>query len=100
MTNGSVAQLVERLTLDQEVPGSIPGSGKFIFFLISKEIKMLSLLPADTEKSCTWKFSEHSSSYPTWKSLLGETAKLAADLASYTEKASERENRINVSGEI
>ena len=34
---------------------------------------MLSLLPADTEKSCTWKFSEHSSSYLTKASRLGKT---------------------------
>ena len=30
-------------------------------------------LPADSEKSCTWKFSEHSSSYLTKVSRLGKT---------------------------
>ena len=33
-------------------------------------------------------------SQPTQKNLLGETAKLAAELASYLEKASERENTV------
>ena len=58
ISKASVARLVERLTLDQEIAGSIPQSGKEIlsnftlFFLISVERQKASDLH-------TWKYSEH-----------------------------------------
>ena len=70
-------QLVEHLTLDQEVPGWIPGSGKLNLFVISKEIKRLSLQPtwkSQLVRTCTWKFSGNSSSYQTKASKLEKLA--------------------------
>ena len=49
---------------------------------------MVRSLPAYLEKSCALKFQGNSSSYQTKASRLG---KLAAELASYWYKASERE---------